>query len=217
MQPLAEAQMAGFAVDVVAIRFGEPRLVRIRRLVEQQHGGTLGHGMPVELDVASHVARLHRRCRLMAQRLLDRGGDQGRIAKEFATLVGTFAEQLAHETDQPGGGFVAGAGEHRGVGQNFVALQPASGSVRFVDLRVEQVGHQVVEGMRRPPFDVLGDHRHRIPKDRRTDPLWSWSERKVAVVTVTDQLLRLLGDAQHIANRARGHDGAQVRDEVDPR
>ena len=71
------------------------------------------------LGVAGDVAGLHRRRGLVAQRLLDRAGDQRRVGDEFATLIRVIRQQLSHETDQPGSGFVPGTGDHGGVGQHL--------------------------------------------------------------------------------------------------
>lgn len=182
-------------VNVVAVGIGEAARVAVRRTVEQQHERPFRDDAAVVLGVLRHVTRLHRRRRFEAQRLLDRPGDQRRVGGEFASLIRVIGEQLSHETDQPRGGLVAGAGDHGGVGQHLGARQRAPGAVGFVDLGSEQLGHQIVGGMIGPPLDVFGEQRDRVGEHVRVHRggITVAGQLDVGDAAVPDLLLVFLG------------------------
>ena len=61
------------------------------------------------------------------------------VGNELAALIRVIGQQLAREADQPGGGLVAGAGDHAGVRQHLGARQLASRSTVVLHLGVEQL------------------------------------------------------------------------------
>ncbi len=133
-------------------------------------------------------------------------------------MVGVVRQQLSHETDQPGGGFVPGAGDHGGVGEHLGARQGAASAVRLLDLGPQQVGHQVIGGMMGPPFDVLGEHDDGVLEQVWVDltglaALDHFDERSAAIPDVG-----LIGfrDAQEIADGPHRHHRPEIGDEIKP-
>ena len=117
------------AVDVEPVRVGEPAVVAVGGVVEEQHGAPRGHGLPVELDVLGDVAAGDRTRRLEPQQLLDRVVDERPVLDELAPLIGVLAEHLAGPADEPVRRLVAGAGDDVHVEERFIAGQ-ACGSRR---------------------------------------------------------------------------------------
>ena len=86
-----------------------------------------------------------------------------------------------------------------------------------LELGVEQLRHEVVGWVVRPPVDVVGEpaaihHAHTLGRARGL-PL---VEPHAPVDLVADLLLVLLGDAQQHADHPHRHVGRQVVDEVEP-
>ena len=170
------------------------------------------------LGVVRDVAGLHRRRRLVAQRLLDGAGDQRRVGGELAPLIWMVRQQLAHETDEAGGGFVAGTGDHRGVGQHLGARQRPPRSVRLVDLGAASSSvirssegcsarHSMYSA--NSTMDSCEDVWHDLAGVAPLD------ESDVGAVAVADLLLIILGDAQQVADGPHRHHGAEVGDEIE--
>ena len=81
--------------------------------------------------------------------------DQAAVLDQAPTLVGMVGQHLASPPDEPGRGLVAGGGEQVDVAQQLVTRQPAACALRVLELRLEQLGHQIIGGMLHPPVDVL--------------------------------------------------------------
>ena len=77
-------------------------------------------------------------------------------------LLRVVGEELHREADEARCGLVAGAGNHAGVGDHFVARERTPRAVGFVDLGVQQLGHEVVGWVPRAPVDVVGEHRQDV-------------------------------------------------------
>ena len=110
--------------DVEAVGIGEVALVVVPRRGEQHHHVAGGDRLAVVLDVLRDVPGLHRRRRLVAQRLLDRVRDEAAVVDDLAPFVGVLREQLAHPADEAGGGLVAGAREQPDVAEDLLPAEP---------------------------------------------------------------------------------------------
>ena len=61
VEPITETEvMVDAAVDVEPLPVGKVALVAVARSVEQHHDASLGHRLPVDLDVSPHIPRLNR-------------------------------------------------------------------------------------------------------------------------------------------------------------
>ena len=167
-------------------------------------------------SVAGDVPGLHWRRRLVTQHLLDRPGNQRRVGNDLPALVRVVGQQLADEPDQPGCRFGAGTGDRARIGEDLRAGQLPAPAVRFLDFRVEQLGHQIVRRVLRAPFDVVDKHLiallERVGRDLPQGAVFQ-SQKTVGVVA--DGGLVGLRDAEEIADRAHGHPDADVGDEVE--
>ena len=104
----------------------------------------------VELDVlASRSAGDGVAGGLEPQRLVDHAGEERAVLDDLAPLVGVLGEELGQPADQPTGRLVAGAGDDRGVGEDLLAGERPRLAVLVLELGVQQLGHQVVGGVRR--------------------------------------------------------------------
>ena len=148
------------------------------------------------------VARLHRRRRLVSQHLLDRAGDQREVVGQLAPLIRVFGEQLPGEADQPRRGLVACPCDHAGVHQHLGAGQSPNLAV-LLQLRVEQLCHQVVGRMVGAPVDVGGEQLVAVLEHVRARPAeLALFQRQRTVGGVADRRLVLFGNAEQVADRA---------------
>jgi hypothetical protein len=84
-----------------------------------------------------------------------------------------------------------------------------------LELRVQQLGHEVVRRVLLPPVDVLAELRVGEAQVG-LGQLRTVFDPEVGVEAVADHLLVVLRDAQQHADRAHWHLGAEVGDEVEP-
>src|SRR5262245_27183438 len=145
MDAVAEAQVIDvLAFHVETIGILELALVPVRRTVEQQQRGPLGHPRPVQLDVPRDVAGLHRRRRLVAKDLLDGVRNEAAVGGEESSLVGESIEQVGRPADQPGRRLVPGPCQQSDVAQELVVAQRPLVAVVVDEAGIQQLGHQVV-------------------------------------------------------------------------
>ena len=131
-------------------------------------------------------------------------------------LIGVVGQQLADEADQSSRGLVSGTGDGADVGQQFDPRQRATGTVQFLDLGIEQVGHEIVRGMFGTPFHVLRERGDGIGEDVRIELAGgAVGQRDGGVRLGSDRLLVLLGNAEQVADDLHRHLGADVRDEIE--
>ena len=130
-----------------------------------------------------------------------------------------LGQHLARPSDEPGGGLVPGRGQQVDVVEDLLAGEAAHGPVRILELGLEEVGHQVVGRVRRPPVDVLLEPvvGHRAVAELGVHVGHALLGQAQAVVdAVADVFLVGLGNAEQHADGAHGHLGAEVGDEVEP-
>ena len=142
--------------------------------------------------------------------------DERAVADEFPPLVGVLGEQLARPADQPGCRLVARTGEHLDVEEDFAARE-APGRARLVlELGHEELGHQVVRRVLRPPVDVrredLGAAREGVVVQRGRPPVLNVD---APVGLIAYRLLVLFGDAEEHADRPHGHLRSEIGDEIE--
>ena len=121
--------------------------------------------------------------------------------------------------DQPGRGLVPGRGQEVDVVEDLLPGEAAHGPVRILELGLEELGHQVVGRVRRPPLDVLLEPvvGHRAVAELGVHVGHALLGQAQAVVdAVADVFLVGLGNAEQHADGAHGHLGAEVGDEVEP-
>ena len=147
--------LADLAMNVEPAGILPPTLVAVRGRDDEQHGRTRRHRLAVHLDILGDVAPDLRTGRLEAQELLDRVVDQRPVFDDLTPLVGVLGEHLAEPADQSRGGLVPRARDHRRVQQRLVARQSARHAVLVLELRVQQLGHQIVGRVVDSPVDVL--------------------------------------------------------------
>ncbi len=148
---------------------------------------------------------------LETQRLVDHPGDERAVLDDLSALVGVFGEEFGEPADEPPGGFVAGAGQHCGVGVDLGAGERACHAVFVFELGVEQRGHQVVGGVLGAPFDVVGEHVAAGDLVLLDDHGLAGLGAQVGVGAVAYRFLVLFGDAEEHADDAHGQHRARVR------
>ena len=128
-----------------------------------------------------------------------------------------LGEELAGPADEAGGGLVARAGEQHDVHERLVARERAGDAVLVLELRLDQLGHQVVGRVLGAVVDVLTEHLDALEDDsgRRHLGLAVLVDAQTLVDLVADGDLVLLGDAQQHPDREHRHDRAEVGDEVE--
>ena len=126
-----------------------------------------------------------------------------------------LGEQLGEPADEPAGRLVAGAGEHRGVGEDLVAGERARLAVLVLELGVEQRGHEVVGGVLGAPFDVVGEHVAAGDLVLLDDHGLAGLGAQVGVGAVAHRFLVLFGDAEQHADDAHRQHRAEFGDDVE--
>src|SRR5947209_19942728 len=96
----------GFAVDIEPIAVGEATLIAVRRTHDAGDHSAGGDRAAREVHVLDRVAGVLHARRLVAEELLDRVRNEGRVLDELAALVGVVREDLAGPADQLRGGVV---------------------------------------------------------------------------------------------------------------
>ena len=216
VDPVPEGQvLADLAVDVEPFRVGPTPLVAVRGGDDEQHRAPRRDDGAVPLDVLRDVpAHLHAGG-LVAQQLLDGVRDERPVGDELTPLVGVLAQHLAGPAYEAGRRLVAGAGDDRRVEHRLVARQAPGGAGLVLELRVQQLRHEVVGRVLDPPVDVVGEHlaaERRCLADLHRLPVLG---AQVRVGAATDRLLVGLGDAEQHADHPHRHLGAEVGDEVE--
>ncbi len=142
-------------------------------------------------------------------------GISERSATSSRRWSGCSASTLPAPADQAGGGLVPCSGDDVHDDEELVAREAPDLAGLVLELGVEQLGHEVVGGVLRPPVDVLLE-------DRPVDELLlvdlhglALVGLEIAVDLVAHRFLIGLGDAEQHADGAHGHLRAEVGDEVE--
>ena len=170
---------------------------------------------PWKLGVLGDVATDVRCGRLVAQQLLDGGVDERPVLDDLAALVRMVGQHLAGPADEPGGGLVAGPGDHGEVGEQLVAGEAAARAVSSSNSTLSSSVMMSSDGCstRQSTYSAnMSPRREALVAVHRLAGLGA----EVGVDLVPHRLLVLLGDAQQHPDHAHRHLGAEVTDEVEP-
>jgi hypothetical protein len=121
-----------------------------------------------------------------------------------------------HPADEPAGRLVARAGDDRDVHQDLVAGQRAPLAVRVLELRVQQLGHDVVGGVLDPPVDVIAERLVRDDDLFAEVDLAALGGGYLRAGLLAEGDLALLGNADQHADHPHRHLQAERLDDVEP-
>ena len=91
----------------------------------------------------------------------------------------------------------------------------APGARLVLELRVQELGHEVVRGMLGAPVDVLAEQLCLVSELPCDSALLAVLYAESLVELVADGLLVRLGDAEEVTDRPHRHLRAEIRDEVE--
>ena len=159
MQALAEAEVPlGAAGDVELVGVRELAGVAVRGAVDEHDPPALRDGHAADGDLAGRGPADELQRGGVADRLLHRVADQRRVLQQDRPLVGVLGDQLEERRHQPGGGLGAAEQQDRheahdlGCGDDVLV-----GERDPVDLRLDDVGDQVLAGVAAPLVEQVDE------------------------------------------------------------
>ncbi len=103
----------------------------------QKNGTALRHRLPVELNVAIHIAGVLETWRFEPEDLLDGARDEGQIGGNLPPLIRVVTQQLAGPAYEPHGRLVSGAGHDVDIREDLGPGQGPSSAGFVYELGVE--------------------------------------------------------------------------------